>query len=185
LRGRISGIQESLGRAAASLMPNPSAWTAAGFLLSVAAGLAYWRGPVAAGGLLLLASGFLDVVDGAVARATGRVSHAGAFMDSSLDRFAEIAAYAGLAAGARSPQLLVLLALGLSLTVSYLRARLESLSRDRPRGLELGERAERLLALGILSAAGFVEVGVIVVLALALEATVERFILYWRHLRNA
>ena len=185
LRGRISGVQEALGRAASSVMPNPSAWTILGFLLSVFAGLAYWAGPPWAGGLLMLASGFMDVVDGAVARTTGRTSKAGAFLDSTLDRFAEIAAYAGIAAGSRAPQLIVVLALALSLMVSYTRARFESLSGERPRGLEVGERAERLLALGILSALGFLEVGILLVLALALETSVERFVLYERALRRA
>jgi Phosphatidylglycerophosphate synthase len=124
-------------------------------------------------------------VDGAVARATSRVSAAGAFTDSSMDRFAEVAVYAGLAAGARAPGWMIALALGLSLTVSYMRARLESLSRERPRGLELGERAERLLALGVLSALGLPLVGVALVLALAIETNVERFYLYVGHLRAA
>ncbi|BBE42522.1 CDP-alcohol phosphatidyltransferase family protein [Conexivisphaera calida] len=180
LRGRISGLQGSLGRAASSLMPNPSAWTAVGFLLSIFAGVAYWAGPPWAGGILLLASGFIDIVDGAVARSTGRVSSAGAFLDSTLDRFAEVAAYAGIAASSHVPSVIVLLALALSLTVSYLRARFESLSNERPRGLELGERAERLLALGILSLLGSLEVGVLLVLALALETNIERFVLYRR-----
>ncbi|MDP7982451.1 MAG: CDP-alcohol phosphatidyltransferase family protein [Conexivisphaera sp.] len=180
LRGRISGLQGSLGRAASSLMPNPSAWTAVGFLLSTFAGVAYWAGPPWTGGILLLASGFIDIVDGAVARATGRVSSAGAFLDSTLDRFAEVAAYTGIAASFHVPSVIVLLALSLSLTVSYLRARFESLSNERPRGLELGERAERLLALGILSLLGFLEVGVLLVLALALETNIERFVLYRR-----
>jgi len=182
LRSRLSGLQGRLGRAAASLMPDPSAWTALGLALAMLAGLAYWVGPVWAAGLLLLASGFLDVVDGAVARATSRVSAAGAFTDSSMDRFAEVAVYAGLAAGGRAPGWMIALALGLSLTVSYMRARLESLSRERPRGLELGERAERLLALGVLSALGLPLVGVALVLALAIETNVERFYLYVVHL---
>ncbi|MGC8969501.1 MAG: CDP-alcohol phosphatidyltransferase family protein [Conexivisphaera sp.] len=182
LRGRISGLQGSLGRAAASLVPNPSAWTAAGFLISVIAGIAYWRGLIWAAGILVLASGFLDVIDGAVARAVGRATPSGAFLDSTLDRFAEVAAYTGLAAGARAPGWMLALALGLSLTVSYMRARLESLSSDRPKGLELGERAERLLALGVLSALGLPAIGVAVVLALASETNVERFLLYMRHL---
>ncbi len=180
LRGRLSKAQDVLGRAASSLLPEPSAWTLIGLLLSVLAGIAYWSWPPWSGGLLVLASGFLDVVDGAVARFTGKASPAGALLDSGVDRLAEVAIYAGIAAGSRAPFLLVLLALAFSMMVSYLRARMESLSKERPRGIELGERAERLLALGVLSIAGLIYVGVALVLALALETSCERFALYWR-----
>src|SRR5574339_1223408 len=81
-------------------------WTAVGLVLSIAAGAAYassavgfhWYHAAVVGGLLLLVSGFFDMVDGSVARATGKTSKKGAFLDSSFDKIAESVIFLGLAA---------------------------------------------------------------------------------------
>lgn len=75
---------------------SPNAWT--GLALAVALGgfVALWRGQLLPGLLLFLVSGGLDVVDGAVARATGRTSVAGAFLDGVLDRYVEALLILGL-----------------------------------------------------------------------------------------
>ena len=93
-------------------------------------------------------SGFADVMDGEIARSRGITSSCGAFLDSTLDRFSELAVFIGLAAffGSGTDVLLVLVALGGSLLVSYTRARGESLGITCKAGLM--QRAERLLLLG-------------------------------------
>jgi archaetidylinositol phosphate synthase len=182
LRARLAPLLSSLGRGAARISPNPSHWTAAGLVLSLFSGVFFALGNQTLGGALLLSSGAMDVVDGAVARAAGRVSRAGAFLDSVVDRAAEAAVFAGVAAGSLARPWLVVLALAFSMMVSYSRARLESLSDERPRGLELGERAERLLVLAVASLAGFTETGVLLVLLLAAETLAERTYLYYRSL---
>jgi archaetidylinositol phosphate synthase len=155
---------------------SPTSWTIFGLLVSLAAGGAYWssgyRGELA-GGLLILLSGFFDLVDGAVARATNTVSKKGAFLDSTLDRVAEVAVYSGILLGGYASPMWVLLALSLSLLVSYTRAKADSLGVSLS-GVGIGERSERLLALSILSIVGFAGVGVIVVALLAAITFVER-----------
>ena len=121
-------------------------------LLAVACGLAsllfFAKGHLPAGGWMILLSGFADVMDGEVARSQGVASREGAFLDSTLDRFSEFFAFIGLGAFFWTgwPVVLVLVALGGSLLVSYTRARGESLGVLCKKGLM--QRAERMLLLG-------------------------------------
>ena len=97
----------------------------------------------------LLLGGAADVLDGRIARALGVASRRGAFIDSTLDRFAEFGAFVGLAVWFRFSGialLLVVTALGGSLLVSYTRARGESVGVLCKLGVM--QRAERLLLLG-------------------------------------
>jgi len=130
----------------------PIAFNWAGVAFGAAAGLAYAQGQFAAGGWLVLLGGAADIFDGRIARARGLVSRAGAFLDSTLDRFAETFAFVGLAVWYRSTLLGVLvtvLALGGSLLVSYARARGEGLGIHYKGGLM--QRAERLVLLALAS----------------------------------
>jgi archaetidylinositol phosphate synthase len=149
-----------------------------GTLLAVVSGFLYSPPFVQPlfGGVFLLASGFFDVVDGSVARVTKKVSRAGAFLDSTLDRLAEIAVFIGIFLGnyAAGFAWLVLLTLAFSLMVSYERARAESLGAVLS-GVGVGERAERLLILAVLSLFGFVFFGVVVVFILATITLIQRF----------
>ena len=121
-------------------------------LLAVALGVAsllfFMRGHLPAAGWMVLLGGLADVMDGEIARARGIADSRGAFLDSTLDRFSEFAAFIGLAAYFSSgiPALLVLIALGGSLLVSYTRARGESLGVTCKLGFM--QRAERMLLLG-------------------------------------
>ncbi|MDA4122616.1 MAG: CDP-alcohol phosphatidyltransferase family protein [Thaumarchaeota archaeon] len=176
LRGRIASASLRLGKAASRVMPSPTAWTVLGLALSLVAAFFFSRGTAhsaAIAGLALLGSGFLDIVDGSVARATARVSKRGSFLDSTLDRIGEAAIYFGILAGGYSPPFLVLLALALSLLVSYTRAKADSLQVSLA-GVGIGERSERLIVLILASLFGLVSWGVIVVAALAAVTFVER-----------
>ena len=121
--------------------------TLAGLLFSVAAGLAYWKGNFAGGGIFLLLAGMSDAIDGTVARASGEVTPFGAFIDSVADRYSEFFVFGGLALYyAGSPVLLlVLLSLAGSMMVSYSRAKAESVIGRCDVGLM--ERPERLIVL--------------------------------------
>ena len=98
---------------------------------------------------MVLLSGFADVMDGEVARGRGIANAAGAFLDSTLDRFSEFAAFIGIAVFFRGglEGVWVLVALGGSLLVSYTRARGESLDVLCKAGLM--QRAERMILLGL------------------------------------
>jgi len=121
--------------------------------LAVALGVAslgfYAYAKLPAAGWMILLSGFADIMDGEVARGRGLANRAGAFIDSTLDRFSEFAAFIGIAAFFESgwADLAVVVALGGSLLVSYTRARGESLGVLCKGGTM--QRAERILLLGV------------------------------------
>jgi CDP-diacylglycerol--glycerol-3-phosphate 3-phosphatidyltransferase len=119
-----------------------------GVLFGLGSLVFFATGNLPAAGWMILLSGIADVMDGEIARARGLVSSCGAFLDSTLDRFSEFATFIGLAAYFRSGPfvLVVLIALGGSLLVSYTRARGESLGLTCKLGLM--QRAERMLLLG-------------------------------------
>jgi len=178
LRARLDSNLQSVGKWFAHLESSPTAWTIVGLLVSVLAAAAYsasgLRGEVV-GGALVLVAGWFDIVDGAVARVTGRTSKRGAFLDSTLDRVAEVAVFAGILVGGYSLPILVLLALSLSLLVSYTRAKGDALGVALS-GVGIGERSERLLILAVLSIAGLAYWGVLLVLVVALYTFLERTI---------
>ncbi len=168
----------SLGRSLGNAGLTPNLLTLVGFCFSVLAGLLYGIRPSQPyfGATMIAISGLFDVLDGAAARATGRVSKRGSFTDSTIDRVAEVAIYSGIIYGGyQVSALLVLLTLSFSLLVSYVRAKSESLNIAM-RGIGIGERAERLLALVVFSVIGYVWIGVSVVLILAAATFVQRYI---------
>jgi len=103
------------------------------------------------GGVVLLASGLFDLLDGALARYTGSASRFGALLDSTLDRVSETIVLIGLLVyylntDSTGGVLLCYLALAGSLMVSYLRARAEGLGIECTVGIMT--RPERVAALG-------------------------------------
>jgi archaetidylinositol phosphate synthase len=176
LRARLESNLQSVGNLFARLSGSPTAWTVVGLAVSVLAALAYatsgFNGE-AVGGVLVLAAGWFDIVDGAVARVTGKSSKRGAFLDSTLDRVAEVAVFVGILLGGYSSPVLVLLALSMSLLVSYTRAKGDALG-VKLSGVGIGERSERLLILAILSILGLAYWGVVLVLIVALYTFLER-----------
>ena len=127
----------------------PLFWNLAGVAFGAAAGVAFALGRPATAGWCVLLGGVADILDGRIARYLGVASRRGAFLDSTLDRFAEFGAFVGLAVrfgGAPWVLVLVVAALGGSLLVSYTRARGESVGVLCKYGIM--QRAERLILLG-------------------------------------
>ncbi len=176
LRGRLESSLSSVGGAFAKVEGSPTAWTAVGSVLSVLAAVSYSTGRYPGellGGVLILVGGWFDIVDGAVARVTNRVSKRGAFLDSTLDRVAEVALFTGILIGRYADPAVVLLALSLSLLVSYTRAKGDALG-VRLAGVGMGERSERLLIVAVSSLAGLLGWGLLLVVAVAAFTFVER-----------
>lgn len=165
LRDSLQPTMTRLGTSFASTGLSANFWTGLALALSIAAGIAYalpslgldipWYYAAVIGGVLLLISGFFDVVDGSVARVTKQTSKKGAFLDSSFDKISEVIIFAGIAFGNLANPYWCLVALGLSLLVSYTRTRSESLGVEL-KGIGIGERAERLLILAII---GMIPIG--------------------------
>jgi len=176
LRGRLESSLAAVGNLFAKVEKSPTAWTAVGLIVSLLAAVSYATSGLLGqilGGVFVLVAGGFDIVDGAVARVTGRTSKRGAFLDSTLDRVAEVTLFCGILVGGYSTPLLVLLALASSLLVSYTRAKGDALGIALS-GVGIGERSERLLILAITSLVGLVFWGVILVLAVAVYTFLER-----------
>jgi CDP-diacylglycerol--glycerol-3-phosphate 3-phosphatidyltransferase len=151
-------IATALGR----LGLTPNALTMIGFLGTCAAAVAAAYQAWVLAGILLVAFGIFDLFDGALARATSRVSKIGAFLDSTFDRWGEAIAYIGivwgcLEAGFRNGAVLATAAMASAFMVSYTRAKAESLGFAAGNGLAavgLAPREVRLviLAIGLVAA---------------------------------
>ena len=136
-------------RLALRLGLSATAFNLLGVAFGVAAGWAFAVGRLDLGGWAVLLGGVADVLDGRIARARGVEGPRGAFLDSTLDRFAEVGAFVGLAVYFRASSValvVVTAALGGSLLVSYARARGESVGVVCKVGVM--QRAERLLLIG-------------------------------------
>lgn len=121
-----------------------------GAALGLLAGAAFVLGELPLAAWLVAMGGVCDILDGRVARARGMPSTYGAFLDSTLDRFAETFTFAGVAwyfGGSPRMAAATALAIAGSLLVSYTRARGEALGVSCTGGL--AQRAERLVLLAL------------------------------------
>ncbi len=156
---------------------DPNVITILGLVIAVITPLAaYLHGII--GALIAMAiSSLLDAVDGEIARSLGRVSRRGAFLDSLCDRISDLAYIGSLMVLGVSP-VLVYIAAGSSLLISYIRARAESLGISIS-GVGLMERGERIFGLvavmivGLLSREAM-EIAMIVFTVLTGFTAVER-----------
>lgn len=163
----------------------PDVLTVVGACVSVVAAFALARGELFAGGLLILLSGFFDLVDGVVARHQGVSTSFGAFLDSTLDRLVDSVLMLGLVVLYASTGEMVTAALASAVLVattltSYAKARAETVIPKLEGGLlERGERVG-LLAVGAL----FDVMGPMLwLLALGTWLTVaQRFVVAYREL---
>lgn len=158
-------------------------FTALGLVLAVATAIAVGSGRLGLGLALLIASAVPDLLDGAIAKASGTASVRGAFFDSVVDRVSDSLVLGGFswylasAKGGHWP-VLPLAVLAASMLVSYERAKAESLAIDAKGGLM--ERAERIVALCIALAFSAVMIPVLwVMLALTIVTAVHRFVKVW------
>ncbi len=131
---------------------SPDAVTLVGTLGVCAGALIFFpRGDLLVGVLVITAFVFSDIVDGAMARASGRVSPFGAFLDSTLDRIGDAAVFGGLAMYYVGPgdndalAALAIYCLSMGSVTSYARARAESLGMQAKVGI--AERATRLVSI--------------------------------------
>jgi CDP-diacylglycerol--glycerol-3-phosphate 3-phosphatidyltransferase len=154
---RIRNYTLHLGEFLARFGLTPNAVTAIGLVLNLLVAIIIARGNIQFSGvMLLIASGF-DMLDGAVARATGTVTKFGGFLDSTLDRYSESIVYGGVLiyllntddffAGA----LLVFAATTGSLLISSARARAEAAGFKASVGLLARPERVLVLAIGLLT----------------------------------
>jgi len=193
LREALQPHLEKLGKGFASTGLSPNVWTAIGLVFAFITAIVYGLNiefALIIGGILLLVSGFFDIVDGQVAKVSKQMSTKGAFIDSVSDKIAEVAIFFGILLGGYAEPYLVFLAITLSLLVSYTRSRGESLG-VKLQGVGIGERAERLLVIAILGIVGgiipeikFMEYAVIIVIIIAAITFIQRIIVVAKNLNK-
>jgi CDP-diacylglycerol--glycerol-3-phosphate 3-phosphatidyltransferase len=135
------------------LTPNALTWL--GFLVNVGAAVLIVTGHLLAAGVVVLVAGAFDMLDGALARLTNRVSRFGAILDSTLDRLSEAVLLLGLLAMfARDHHIAGCLLVGFtllaSLMVSYIRARVEGMGIECQAGFFTRPERVVVLALGLM-----------------------------------
>ncbi len=177
-----------VARAIAKSGIHPNAVTAIGLAISFLAPItATFFPPLLP--LIVATSAYMDAVDGAIARISGRVSKRGAFLDSFSDRIEELMYLISLGL-LGVPMILVAVGIATSYLISYLRA-LGELRGVRMEGVGLFERGERVLvvlALSIILVLGApyarqICVAVMMIfVALNVVTIAQRFVHIWRRL---
>jgi len=138
---------QPLGKRLGTLGLKPNAVTTTSLLVSCLAGAAYSLRLPLLGAVGLLGSGFIDMLDGAVARATGTTSRFGAVYDHVLDRYAEFAVLLGIGLGGLVNWIWVVFALFGMVMASFVRAKAESVGGLKSCTVGIAERQEKLILL--------------------------------------
>ena len=169
----------------------PNAVSVLGFSVSLVAAGMVGAGFLLPGGIVFLAGSVLDLMDGALARVTGRVTKFGALLDSVMDRLGESALFLGmviygLGTGLSDTRLfflmvVLILALVTSQTVSYLRARGESLGIATRTGLMTRPERVVLLSLGLILGLRALEIVLIFIATVSFVTLLQRLF----HIRQA
>jgi archaetidylinositol phosphate synthase len=170
LRESLSLAMRPVAKGVASTGITPNQITIIGFLVSLIAAYFFFITLQFWGGLLILLTGFFDILDGAVAKASGKVSRWGGVLDSTLDRYSDLAIIGAIILGGLCDPLWGILAMIGSVMVSYVRARSE-LEGVKMAGVGFMERAERLILLTVAALLGYTWAGIIL-LALLTNFTV-------------
>ncbi len=176
-------VFQPLATILASWGVSANALTLVGFFLTAGVGVVLALGQLRLGGILIIFSTLFDGLDGLVARTSGRTSRFGAFLDSTLDRYAEIALFFGLLVHYMNRQkhldvILIFAALAGSLMVSYVKARAEGLDIECREGLLT--RLERLAILIIGLVSGQVRLVLWILAVLANLTAVQRMYVVWQ-----
>lgn len=189
IKKRIQSALSTEARIAHKIGLTPNHLSIAGVTLGLISGVTYWLAGTSINApdplrgreylliavLLLIASGFFDALDGALARLYKKTTARGGFLDSLLDRYVDAAVCSGIMLGGLCDLAWGLLALIGSLLTSYVRARSEA--EDIPmESVGIFERAERILMISAFSLLNMVWADAlrwgIVILALATNLTV-------------
>jgi archaetidylinositol phosphate synthase len=186
LRGTLRPALEKVGKGFAATGLSPNFWTVVGLVIALSSAVVYGMGVefgLIIGGILLLVSGFFDMVDGQVARVTGKTSKKGEYLDSMFDKISEVAIFLGILIGGYAEPYVILLAITLSLLVSYARAK-SDLINIKLQGIGIGERAERLLVIAIIGIVGFMDYAVVIVIIIAGITLIQRMIFTTKNIKE-
>lgn len=184
-------ITPPLTRLLARTPLTPDTLTCLGFLITIGAAVLVAFDHFLAAGALVLVAGFFDLLDGALARLTNRVSRFGGILDSTLDRLSEGAVLlAILVVFVRGQYVYYSLLVGVtllgSLMVSYIRARIEAMGIKCEAGFFTRPERVIILSLGLmLNQFNYALISALGVIAFFSWLTViERLLFAWRQTRD-
>lgn len=165
---------------------SPNSLTIAGFLITVLAAFVIPYN-IRYGGLLILVGGFFDMLDGVVARTTGRTTRFGAFLDSVLDRYSDAFIFLSIAwymaeQGSHAGSFLSIGSMAGAFLVSYTRARAEGLGQSCKTGLM--ERPDRLILLVFGALTGLLLPVLWIMLVLTHVTVIQRMYHVWKLIRS-
>ncbi len=191
LRGIVESRIQPLVTKTASMLHGagvtPNMLTFAGLVVNIAAAWLYYRGMLVFAGLVILFAGSFDMLDGAVARLTGKASKIGAFTDSVVDRYSDFLMFGGVLCmyagkGDMTGMVLCLFIISGSFMVSYVRARAELVIPLCSVGLM--ERPERIILLAAASLFGFLKPALWALAVLTHATAFYRIYYTWRNGRS-
>jgi len=179
LRRLFQGVLNTIANFLNSMGVRPNTVTMFGLLGNLAAGYLITTGRLKMGGLCVLIISPLDAVDGALARLSEEKNRFGAFLDSVVDRYSELALFFGLLIYAIRTESDILLmwsfvAAAGSVMVSYTRARAEALGADSEVGILT--RVERYLVIVLALLFNQPLIGMIIIGVLANVTAIQRII---------
>jgi CDP-diacylglycerol--glycerol-3-phosphate 3-phosphatidyltransferase len=195
----VRPLGKTLGRTGIS----PNVITVLGVVI-VAVGTVVFAGAghLKAGALIIAVGGFTDLFDGAVAKATGRVTRFGSFLDSTTDRISDGIFFSGIVwylmhrsisgpdflgiPGRAYPPVAVLLTLGvlvLGFLTSYIKARAEAMGLRCDVGI--AERGERVFIACVAVFFNRIVLGLALLAVLSLITVVQRFAVVWRQAKTS
>jgi CDP-diacylglycerol---glycerol-3-phosphate 3-phosphatidyltransferase len=179
LRKRFKHILDPIGAFLNRLGLMPNTMTIIGWVGNTIGAYFLWQGEMLVGGLIILAMGPVDALDGTMARLRGEPSDFGAFVDSVTDRYSELVIFLGLLLyynqqGDWINTLGVYLAAAGSVLVSYIRARAQSLGYEAKVGILT--RAERYAVLAPTLIFNIPWLGVWIIAVLANITAMQRII---------
>jgi archaetidylinositol phosphate synthase len=192
LKEKVQSAIKTQAKAANKIGLTPNIISAIGILLALLSALAYTNGrqstTMAVAVVLLLLSGYCDMLDGAVARLCQKTTPFGGFLDSLLDRYADSAVYFGIIFGGLCTVPWGLAALIGSLLVSYSRARAEA-AGIKMETIGLAERAERIIIIAAATTAEIfmasaIEAGMILLAVLTNLTVLQRSLHTYKALKK-
>ncbi|HYB83921.1 MAG TPA: CDP-alcohol phosphatidyltransferase family protein [archaeon] len=149
LRAKYEAAIQPVGKFLGRTGVTPNGISTLSLMIAALAGVLYASRSPVLGAVVLLISGAVDMLDGAVARATGSVSPFGAVYDPVLDRYAEFAVLFGMGVGGLAPWPWVVFGLFGMVIASYTRARAESAGGLKSCRVGIAERQEKIILLAI------------------------------------
>lgn len=181
IKSNVTGILNPITKLVVKARIKPNHLTLIGLIIGFASAFFIANGDLIIGAIVLLLSGFFDMLDGALARNQGLTTSFGGFLDSVFDRYVDVAIFIALGIYGID-WLWVALSLSGALLVSYTRARAEKIVDKCDVGI--AERGERIIILFFGLITNYILYAVIVIAILAHLTAIHRVVYTFKLIRS-